>query len=165
MNKNNTGKKQSAIIVASEGDHVEIMKLLLHHDQTFVNQKNAIGQSALSVALKKCSNRPYRQNPFRIVKLLLRCPKAEIKTEYTYKSEIMDYIDLRQTVQESNPTCCLKVNLSLLGAAGEGDYRALRGLLQCPGSKSNINTVNIKGQSPLYIASMMGHIQAVNVLR
>ena len=80
MNKNNTGKKQSAIIVASEGDHVDIMKLLLHHDQTFVNQKNAIGQSALSVALKKCSNRPYRQNPFRIVKLLLRCPKAEIKT-------------------------------------------------------------------------------------
>ena len=76
----------------------------------------------------------------------------------------MDYIDLRQTVQESNPTCCLKVNLSLLGAAGEGDYRALRGLLQCPGSKSNINTVNIKGQSPLYIASMMGHFQAVNVL-
>ena len=164
MNKNNTGKKQSAIIVASEGDHVEIMKLLFHHDQTFVNQKNAIGQSALSVALKKCSNRPYRQNPFRIVKLLLRCPKAEIKTEHTYQSEIMDYIDLRQTVQESNPTCCLKVNLSLLGAAGEGDYRALRGLLQCPGSKSNINTVNIKGQSPLYIASMMGHIQAVNVL-
>ena len=79
MNKNNTGKKQSAIIVASEGDHVEIMKLLLHHDQTFVNKKNVIGQSALSVALKKCSNRPYRQNPFRIVKLLLRCPKAEIK--------------------------------------------------------------------------------------
>ena len=67
------------------------------------------------------SHYPYRQNPFRIVKLLLRCPKAEIKTEYTYKSEIMDYIDLRQTVQESNPTCCLKVNLSLLGAAGEGD--------------------------------------------
>ena len=128
-------------------------------------KKNVIGQSALSVALKKCSNRPYRQNPFRIVKLLLRCPKAEIKTEHAYQSEIMDYIDLRQTVQESNPTCCLKVNLSLLGAAGEGDYRALRGLLQCPGSKSNINTVNIKGPSPLYIASMMGHIQAVNVLR
>ena len=119
----------------------------------------------MSVSQKICSNRPYRQNPFRIVKLLLRCPKAEIKTEHTYESEIMDYIDLRQTVQESNPTCCLKVNLSLLGAAGEGDYRALRGLLQCPGSKSNINTVNIKCQSPLYIASMMGHIQAVNDLR
>ena len=56
MNKNNTGKKQSAIIVASEGDHVEIMKLLLHHDQTFVNQKNAIGKSDLSVSQKICSN-------------------------------------------------------------------------------------------------------------
>ena len=64
MNKNNTGKKQSAIIVASEGDHVEIMKLLLHHDQTFVNQKNAIGQSALSVALKKVFKLPLPTKPF-----------------------------------------------------------------------------------------------------
>ena len=58
VNKQNTRKKQNAIIIASEGYQVEIMKLLLLHDQTFVNQKNAIGQSALSVAQKNMFKSP-----------------------------------------------------------------------------------------------------------
>ena len=63
-----------------------------------------------------------------------------------------------------NATCCLNVTERLLRAAWVGDFRAIRGLLQCPGSESNVNVVDNKGRTPLYIAAMMGHLDAVIAL-
>ena len=43
-----------------------------------------------------------------------------------------------------------------------GDFRGIRGLLLCPGA--NINVVDKKGRTPLYLASWLGHNDAVEVL-
>ena len=165
VNKINTGLEQNAILIASERGHIEITRLLLLHNQTFVNQKNAQGQSALSTALKKYQDYTERHiKYFQIVKLLLRCPKTELPFETFYRSDIRQVIELRSWSMDFKPTCCLHVNESLLGAALLGDFRAIRGLLECPGTKSNVNTVDNKGRTPLYIAAMMGHLEAVMVL-
>ena len=51
-----------------------------------------------------------------------------------------------------------------LRAAWIGDFKAIRGLLECPDSALEVNAVDNKGRTPLYIASMMGHLEAVEVL-
>ena len=58
----------------------------------------------------------------------------------------------------------LNVNESLHSAAWVGDFRAIKGLLQCPGSKFNVNTVDNRGRTLLYIVAMLGHLETVTVL-
>ena len=165
VNKPNTGTKNNAIQISSEKGHTAIVKLLLLHNQTFVNQENTRKQSALSVALQNMNElTSMRRRYFLIVKLVLKCPKTEVTIESSVGNDIEQLIDLRSVLLEKNPTCCLKVNESLLSTSWLGDFRAIRGLLQCPGSESNINTVDKKGRTPLYIASMEGHLLAVEVL-
>ena len=49
-----------------------------------------------------------------------------------------------------------------MNSAWGNDYRAIKGLLQCPEPELNANTVDNRGRTPLYIASMMGHLQSVS---
>ena len=43
-------------------------------------------------------------------------------------------------------------------AATKGDYRAIRGLWECP--NADVNTIDAKGRTPLYLASLLGHVKA-----
>ena len=51
---------------------------------------------------------------------------------------------------------------SLLKAAWIGNHRAIRGLLQCP--ELNVNIIDEKGRTALFIPSWKGHIEAIEVL-
>ena len=62
------------------------------------------------------------------------------------------------------PTCCIDVRGSILSSAMVGDFRAIRGLLKCPGSEFNVNALDRKGRTPLYIASKIGYLEAVKTL-
>ena len=162
VNRLNTGQKQNVVLIASEKGNIDILKLLLLHPQTFVNQRNANGDSALSWALKK-----YRIPPnIRIAKLLIKCPKTQASNASIDKMQ--EEPELRKLYEVSKETkqttCCHDVKQSLLHKAWVGDFRAIRGLLQCPGSELNVNFFDVKGRTPLYIAAMLGHLLAVDVL-
>ena len=163
VNKNNAGNMKNALLIASEQGHVEIARNILIHNQTFVNQKDANGQSALTIAIKNYKW-PYPHRYFQVVKLLLKCPKTETPTRISSNNNIRQLMGSRFLLMEWRQTCCLKVRRSILGAASAGDFRALRGLAECPGTQSNINTVDKKGRTPLYISSMLGHLEAVQLL-
>ena len=117
-----------------------------------MNEVDIKRKSASSIALYH-----YLKGGLRLVKLLLRCPKAIFSN-----ADQVSYI--RKLLKESIPTCCLSVEQKLVTAAWIGDFRAIRGLLQCPGSETNINTLDEKGRTPMYIASMVGHLNAIKVL-
>ena len=167
VNKLNTGSKQHALHIASDLGNLDIVNQLLLHEQTFVNFRDADGNTALLIAIKKYLDR-ISNTYFSVSKLLLRCPKTDVSSqkEYSgyYGSHIQQAIEVRSVSMDTKPTCCLNVIKGVMEAAWLGDFRAIRGLLQCPGSESNINTMNEKWMTPLYIASMMGHLQAVQVL-
>ena len=163
VNKPNTGGKENALLIASVIENTTLLNMLLRHNQTSVNQRNANRESAFQIAFQKYQDTGLRKH-FRHVKLLLRCPKTEIAIDSEFGPEIIHYMDYLSSSFEQNPTCCLKVNASLLGSAWVGDYRAIRGLLDCPGSERNVNTVDSNGRTPLYIASMKGHHEVVDVV-
>ena len=162
VNKPNSESQQNALIIASDTGNVHIVRLLLLHSQTYVNEKNAYGDSALSVASKKYRSLSIRKY-FRIVKLLLRCSKTKALEE-NYHNDIKQIVDLSSAAMIVNPSCCHKVRDKFLRAAWIGDFKAIRGLLECPDSALEVNAVDNKGRTPLYIASMMGHLEAVEVL-
>ena len=140
VNKPNTGMKDSSLIIATKKGHVDILILLLHHNQTFVNQQNDMGQSALSIAVSKYAAKPHPQKYFRIVKLLIMCPKTDVSNKTFPKKDVapftithmMEIVNIRSFSINLTSTCCSKVYESLLGAAWVGDFRAIRGLLTCP---------------------------------
>ena len=74
VNTINTGQRECGLLIASEMGYPEITKLLLLHNQTFVNQKSVHGLSALTMAIIKFKENGLRKY-FRIVKLLIMCPK------------------------------------------------------------------------------------------
>ena len=59
-------------------------------------------------------------------------------------------------------TCCLGVGKGLLNASIHGEFRAIRGLLSCP--DSDVNVVDERGRTPLYLASWLRHVEAVKTL-
>ena len=69
---------------------------------------------------------------------------------------------MRDKLLHLGSTCCLNANSGLLSAALNGDFRALRGLLQCP--DANINTIDDKGRTPIYLASWREKLEALEVL-
>ena len=168
VNKPNTGQMQNAIIIAATQCHMNILKMLLKHPQTFVNQQDTNGQSALTLAWQR-----YREikeyKDFRVAKLILRCPKTSFTNALLEEAESdsieIDYaLHLNSDSKMIVHTCCVNVKQGLLDAAWVGDYKAIKGLLQCPTSEMKVNEVDKKGRTPLYIASMMGHYLAVEVL-
>ena len=160
VNKASTGGNMNALSIASEIGHVSLFKLLLRHNQTFVNQLNANKESALNIALNKYEKDGERSH-FRIIKLLLRCPKTNIDGTTSIGDDVKQAIELSSMSMDFRPTCCSAVDESLLGATWIGDHRAIRGLLDCP--ESNVEMLDNRGRSLLYIAGMMGHFEAVRV--
>ena len=160
INQMNTRNKKTPFIVASEKGHEDIVKLLLGHTQIEVNRKDSYGDSAL----QKASWRAY----LGIVKLLLRCSATKVSEEYREqlrgdgKKDIIEAIDWFSTLSKMNATCCLNVKEDLLKASTHGDFRAIRGLLLCP--HSDINILDGRGHTPLYLSAWKGHEKAVDVL-
>ena len=156
VNKINTRNAKTALIVAAEEGHSRVASLLLRHDQIDTNMLDTYGESALH----KASRKGY----LRVAKLLLRCKETKVSDELRRDGPryVVEAIEWRETLLQIGPTCCFNVKEGLLRAAWDGDFRALRGLLQC--IDSDINAVARKGRSPLYLASWRGHIQAVKVL-
>ena len=168
VNKENAGQRQNAILIASEMRHIDIFKRILGHPQTFVNKMDLRGLSAFSLAWKNYHGLDH--DSFRVIKLLLRCPKVELPKSASNTSvrirsgNSYQEFPMLSLNKNTKPTCCQNVEQVILEKAWAGDFRAVRGLIQCPGTQSNINNVDKKGRTPLFIASMMGHLEAVKVL-
>ena len=161
VNKFNRRNGKTALIIAAEQGHVEVVKLLLRHPQIQTNEVDFY----LNSAIEKAISRAY----LRVVKLLLRCPETS-KVTHTEQSsqnggkliEIHEAVNMLPTLLQMNGTCCLNVKEDLFLGASDGDHRAVRGLLHCP--NSNVNAVNIKTRTPLYLAALKGHVEPLKEL-
>ena len=154
------GNHGNALFFASKKGYSAIVKQLLVQPQIEVN--GAFGEQQMT-GLTAAS----AVGHLSVVKLFLRCTKTNV-TQFDGSGEtalergtkhVKEAIANQAVLLQSHHTCCLKVNKGLLRAARENDYRAIRGLAQCP--EANINIGDKKGRTPLYLASMMGHTPAV----
>ena len=157
------GNLGNVLFYASKKGYSKIVKQLLLQPQIEVNgafgDQQMTGLATASVV-----------GHLSVVKLLLRCTKTNVthadasgKTPFeSGTKQIKEAISNQAILLQGNPTCCLEVNEGLLRAARKNDYRAIRGLAQCP--KANLNIGDKKGRTPLYIASMKDHTQSVDVL-
>ena len=111
-----------------------------------------------------------RRGFLRSLKLILRCPKTLQSTitkllqkeDNFHGPNIREALNFRGKLMQLNATCCLNVDKSLLQAAIIGDFRAIRGLLSCP--ESDVNVIDEKGRTPLFLASWLRHEKAVQAL-
>ena len=155
VNKINSISNKTALMIAAESGFLGIVQLLLSHPQTFVNNIDANFETALQKAICK--------GHLEVLKLLLRCTKTTIpKDTSNFPEIVLEEIQRRNELLERGPTCCLNLKSVIFSSAINGDYRALRGLLKCP--DANINTVDDRGRTPIYLASWKGHRASVEVL-
>ena len=150
------GNKGNALFVASEIGHSEIVRQLLSQPQIEVNNRYNTDYCEDTTSLGCVSKRGY----LNVVKILMRCPKTKIDNEKLVIFETLDesLSSIRNTLLKINHTCCFNANEGLIIAAITGDHRAIRGLGQCP--NADINTIDAKGRTPLYLASLLGHTKA-----
>ena len=151
------GNAGSALFIASEIGHSGIVQDLLLQPQIDVNSRYGIeSMTALAMASMK--------GYLNVVKLLLRCPKTQfnINEMDIFEGQDDSGLSYRNTLLKSKHTCCLNKNAGLLKAAISGDHRAIKGLGQCP--NADINTVDVKGRTPLYLTSLFGHAKATEEL-
>ena len=162
-NINKRGNQGSALYIASKTGYPEIVEHLLLQPQIEVNMVyGPLSRTALFVAAV--------MGHTDIVKLILQCPKADLNItdifgNTPHESGTIDAIQaiaMRDKFLEMGETCCLDVNQVILNRAITGDHKAIRGLAQCP--KANINIQDSRDKTSLYLASQMGHVQAVKVL-
>ena len=159
VNKVNKINEMSSLMTAIERGHGNIVKILLHHPQTDVNIIDAKEESALSIASKR--------GFLTFVKLLLRCPKTNLTNLYMRDNDyhgpnMLEVLKYRSELIKLQSSCCLNVGKSLLNAALIGDFRGVRGLLICP--DVDVNIIDKKGRTPLYLASWLRHIKVIEVL-
>lgn len=151
------GNVGSALFIASEIGHSGIVEDLLLQPQIDVNDRYGVeSMTPLQIASQK--------GYLNVVKMLLRCPKTQIDIDdlNTFEELNNSSLSIRNTLLKSKHTCCLNENEGLLKAAESGDHRAIKGLGQCP--NADINTVDAKGRTPLYLASLLGHEKATEEL-
>ena len=155
VNKMNTINRMTALILGAELGFTDIVTLLLKHPQVHVNIKDSYAETAIQKAI--------HEGHTDVLKLILRCTKTTVPEEIlSNKTEILQALDTRDDLLQMGHTCCLNVTTGLLSAALSGDFRALEGLLQCP--DADINTVDDKGRTSIYLASQMGRLEALEVL-
>ena len=162
VNQINTRNGKTSLMIATEEGHIDVVKLLLRHPQIKTNEKDYYHRSAIEEA----KSRGY----LRIAKLFLRCPqtiKVTIKQNFTSNSErelkeIIEAEQMLDSLVQMDASCCLNVTQELLLSANEGDFRAIRGLLQCP--NSDVNAINDKTRTPLHLVSMMGNVEPLKAL-
>ena len=160
VNKINARNGKTALIIAAELGHVAVVKLLLSHPQIQTNGEDFYHKSAL----EKAKSRAY----LRVVKLLLRCPEtSKVRNDQNNENggdlmEIDEAVKMLPTLLQMSATCCLNVKEDLFQGASDGDHRAVRGLLHCP--NSDVNGVNDKTRTPLYLASLKGNVEPLKVL-
>ena len=162
-NVDRRGNQGSALFIASSKGLSEIVRLLLLQPQIFVNER--YGPQGSTPLITSSENRN-----LGALKLLLRCPKTDINMTDVFgrtasdlgTTDIVKEIEERATLLENGHTCCINGNKTLQRATNIGDGKAIRGLSQCP--SVDINHLDEKGQTPLYIASRMGHVNATKEL-
>ena len=170
VNQQNAGDGKTALIFAAEQGHHGAVMLLLHNHQINPNVLDFYGESAL----RKASLRGY----LSIVKLLLRCPKTDashnVATQFVHSlneqdegtfvvhKEITEAILFHFVLLQIGTTCCHDVNENLLNSVKQGNHREVRGILQCP--DSDINVRDSRGNTALYIASLLNHVGVIEVL-
>ena len=155
VNQINYQNKKTALIVAAELGIPDVVELLLRHPQTFVNTLDSHSESALKKAVDG--------NHHEVYELLLRCPKTIIPQKMEgYATDYLMTFGNQSAILAKGPTCCLNVSSVLLAASLINDFRAIRGLLQCP--NADINTENQRRKTPIYLASWLGHLESVKAL-
>ena len=155
VNNENKRNRKTALFISSEEGHPDIVRMLLRNPQINVMILDSYGESALQKAAL--------MGHLRVVKLLLRCSMTmtSVPTEVKYM-DVREAIEKRATLLQIGATCCLDVRDSLLNASWHGDFRAIRGTLQCP--SSDVNVRNVKGRTPSYLSSLRGHIRSMQEL-
>ena len=157
INKYVIKDKQSPLMISSEAGHQDIVRVLLAHIQIDVNQVDSHGTLAIQKAMMIGELKHVR-----VVKLFLRCPMTEVPNYAGGLEGITEALDMRSLFLQMSPSCCKDVDNDLLSAAWQGDHLGIRGILRCP--TANIHVMDNKGRTPLFLASMQGHNQAVQVL-
>ena len=162
-NINKRGNQGSALFLAATKGLTDITKELLLQPQIEVNV--AYGPKEMTPLISASS-----KGNLEVVKLLLQCPKTDINATDAFgvtafemlTNETRETVNLHGQLLESNYTCCLDASRTLMQMAKVGDQRAVRGLAQCP--NGNINMEDNKGRTPLYHATLGGHISVVHEL-
>ena len=157
INKHAGQNEESPLMISSEAGHHTIVELLLAHVQINPNKVDSHGISALQKAMAMGEPRHVR-----VVKLFLRCEITNVPNYDGSQKEIMEALDMHSWFLQMSPTCCKDVNHDLLSTAWQGDHRGIEGLLRCP--KADIHVLDKKGRTPLFLASMRGHNQAVQTM-
>ena len=153
-NQYNSMNGKTALIVASEQGKWKIVKILLLNAQIDVQISDIYGDTALQKAASL--------GHLTTVKLLLRCPKTKVGKIKSKNEDIKRAIAMHIFLLNVGFTCCLTVKEELFLAAANGHYREIKGLLICPNSDGNAR--DRKGRTPLFVASLEGHVMSVQVL-
>ena len=161
---------------ASENGHTGVVKLLLSHPELDINKARTNEAKTTPLGIATFLNKT------EVVRLLLSCPSTDInKTgklasgkgalefarEKGYSSIVVAF-ESRIQNPRSEQACCgiLDVSDGILMAAKEGDLERLEMLQRCTAEEQNrvnrdINRVDGKGRTPLYLAIQNGHLEVV----
>lgn len=159
VNKKNE-QCMSALYMASEGGHIDTVKLLLNN-KADVSQCNDNGESPLFVACKGGHK--------AIVELLLQ-NKANVSQCNVYGNSPLSvaceggHTDIVNLLLHNNANICLcnKDREPPLNIACEGGHtHIVRALLQ---NHADVSLCNLDGKSPLYLACTCGHTEVVKLL-
>ena len=79
-----------------------MVEVLLKHSETKVNQARTIdGSTPLMIAAKKAKDGPHGEKYMEVVKLLLRCPKVDIKVKDRNSKTVMEYATRIENLTDS----------------------------------------------------------------
>ena len=154
---------------ASENGHAGVVRLLLGHPKLDINKARTNSAKTTPLGIATYLNKT------EVVKLLLGCPQTRVtdtgklasgKTGLEFAREkgytaIVEAYELRAKHMLSGMACCGVLNVSgeIRRAAEEGELKRLEELQHC--TVEDINQVDGKGRTPLYLAILNGHLEVV----